>query len=350
VAEIPGAEIAIEKERMGPPVGAPVAVEVSGDEFCRSGELAARVRRELAAIPGVTDLRDNYRVGRPEMRLSIDRGAAKRVGLSTQAVAGAVRTAVAGTGAITHIDQELVVTIEGDIAEGFNENDVRERVNAYLAQAEMPPGYRLRLGGADDEQRKTERFLSRAFLVSIFLIGLVLVSQFNRYDLPFIILSSVVLSMVGVLWGLIITGTPFGILMTGVGVISLAGVVVNNAIVLLDYVEKLRAQGMSLNEALIDAGVTRFRPVMLTAITTILGLVPMAIGISIDFAELRVLFGGQSAEWWGPMAVAVIFGLAFATLLTLVMVPLMYSLLEDFRHARQRAWARVSRKPQAAGS
>ena len=411
VAEIPGAEIGIEKERMGPPVGAPVAVEVSGDDYHRVGELAPRVRRELAGLAGVTDLKDNYRVGRPEMRLKIDRGAAKRVGASTQAVASTVRTAVAGTeasklrdgedeydivvelaprfkedlqsilslripgredtspdtfpvplsavasyeliggtGSVTHIDQDLVVTIQGNIAEGYNENEVRARVGAYLGKAEMPPGYRLRLGGADDEQRKTEAFLGRAFLVCIFLIGLVLVAQFNRYDLPFIILCSVVLSLVGVLWGLILTGTPFGILMTGIGIISLAGVVVNNAIVLLDYVEKLRADGMPLNDALVEAGVTRFRPVMLTAITTILGLVPMALGISIDFSTLRVLIGGQSAEWWGAMAIAVIFGLAFATVLTLVMVPLMYSLLESIRRSPARLLNGLRRKPAVAAA
>ena len=170
----------------------------------------------------------------------------------------------------------------------------------------------------------------------MFLIAIVLVTQFNRFDLPLIILASVVLSLVGVLWGLVVTGTPFGIMMTGLGVISLAGVVVNNAIVLLDYVEQLRAKGVEVGEALVQAGVTRFRPVILTALTTILGLVPMALGISVDFQGLRVIMGSQSTQWWGPMAVAVIFGLAFATVLTLVMVPTMYSIIEDFRGAMRR--------------
>ncbi len=411
LAEIPGAEIIIQKEAMGPPVGAPVALEVSGDDFHQVGELTARVRRDLAKIRGVTELKDNFRVGRPEMRLEIDRGAAKRVGASTQVVAGTVRTAVAGSiasklrdgedeydilvelaprykndlqsilglripgredtspdtfsvplsavasyeliggsGAIHHIDQDLVATIEGNIAEGFNENEVRARVSQYVASAELEPGFGLRLGGADDEQRKSEEFLSRAFLVCIFLIALVLVTQFNRYDLPFIILCSVVLSMVGVLWGLMLTGTPFGVIMTGVGVISLAGVVVNNAIVLLDYIEQLRSRGLKLSEALVEAGVTRFRPVLLTAITTILGLVPMALGVSIDFAELRVLIGGRSADFWGPMAVAVIFGLAFATVLTLVMVPLMYSMTDSARSWLRRVWHRLRGPRPAAGA
>jgi multidrug efflux pump subunit AcrB len=346
------------------------------------------------------------------MRLKIDRGAAKRVGASTQGVAQAVRTAVAGSkasalrdgedeydiiveldpryrndmqailsmripgredtspdtfpvplsavasyelaggsGSIRHIDQDLVVTIEGQIAEGYNENAVREKVIAWIDETEHPAGFDVRLGGANDEQKAAQEFLSRAFAIAIFLIAIVLVTQFNRFDLPLIILASVVLSLVGVLWGLILTGTPFGVIMTGLGVISLAGVVVNNAIVLLDYVEQLRTRGASMREALIRAGTARFRPVILTALTTILGLVPMAIGVSIDFKKFEIIHGTQSTEWWGPMAVAVIFGLAFATVLTLLMVPTMYSILEDFRGLPARVAAMFRRgRPVAEGA
>jgi multidrug efflux pump subunit AcrB len=404
IATVAGAEITIEKENMGPPVGAPIAVEISGDDVHAVGEYAAEVRRRLGAIPGAADLTDDYRVGRPEMRLRIDRGTAKRIGASTRVIAGAVRSAVAGTeastlrdgedeydivveldprykedlqavlglrmpgrldtspdtipvplstvasyelaggsGSIRHIDQDLVVTIEGQVAEGFNENAVRAAVIDWILEAEPPEGLTLRLGGADDEQRKAQEFLGRAFVIAIFLIALVLVAQFNRIDIPLIILATVILSLIGVLWGLILTGTSFGIIMTGLGVISLAGVVVNNAIVLLDYVEQLRARGMSAYEALIEAGAARFRPVILTALTTILGLVPMAIGLSIDFAELRVITGTANADWWGPMAVAVIFGLAFATVLTLVMVPTLYSILEDVRGFTRRWLSRLFR-------
>lgn len=397
VERIPGAEITIEKERMGPPVGAPISVEVSGDDFHAVGAYAAKVRRALADIEGSAKLKDNYRVGRPELRLRIDRGAAKRVGASTQAVAGTVRTAIAGTkastlrdgedeydivvsldprhredmqsvlalripgrddmspdtfavplssvaryelaggsGSIRHIDQDLVVTVEGQISEGYNQNAVQAAVTDWIADTEHPRGISVRLGGANDEQAEATAFLGRAFAIAVFLIAIVLVTQFNRFDLPLIILASVVLSLVGVLWGLVVTGTPFGIMMTGLGVISLAGVVVNNAIVLLDYVEQLRAKGVEVGEALVQAGVTRFRPVILTALTTILGLVPMALGISVDFQGLRVIMGSQSTQWWGPMAVAVIFGLAFATVLTLVMVPTMYSIIEDFRGLMRR--------------
>lgn len=401
VLEIVGAEITVEKERMGPPVGAPIAVELTGDAFHEVGALAARMRRELTAIPGTTDLRDDYRVGRPEMRLRIDRGATKRVGANTRAVASTIRTAVAGnvastirdgedeydivvevapehrqdlqsvlslripgrldtspdtfpvplstvasyslaggSGAIRHIDQEMVVTIVGDVAEGFNGDAVRAAVVEFIGSAKMPVGSTIRLGGANDEQRESQEFLVNAFLIALFLILMVLVGEFNRIDLPIIILASVILSLVGVLWGLILTGTPFGIMMTGIGVISLAGIVVNNAIVLLDYVEKLRAEGVPMYESLVQAGLTRFRPVVLTAITTMLGLVPMALGVSFDFRKLKWIVGSQTAEWWGPMAIAVIFGLAVATVLTLVMVPTMYSILEDMRILARRIFRR----------
>ncbi|MGH1346720.1 MAG: efflux RND transporter permease subunit [Nannocystales bacterium] len=404
VLQIPGAEISVEKERMGPPVGSPIAVEVSGDDFHEVGALAASVRRQLSEVPGATDLADNYHVGRPEMRLRIDRGAAKRVGTSTVSVANTVRTAVAGTkasafrdgedeyditvmvdprfrddlqsvlglripgkldtspdtfpvpistvasfelaggnGSIYHIDQDLVVTIEGDIAEGFAETDVRDAVMAHIGTVDTKPGYGLRLGGAQDEQAEAQAFLLRAFVIAIFLIAAVLVTQFNSFDLPLIIMASVVLSLVGVLWGLMITGTPFGLIMTGLGVISLAGVVVNNAIVLLDYVQQLKATGITTYEALVDAGSARFRPVMLTAATTVLGLVPMALGISLDFRNLRILSGTQSAQMWGAMAVAVIFGLAFATVLTLILVPTLYSILDDLRGLGARLRGKASR-------
>lgn len=402
ISTIVGAKITIAKMEMGPPVGPKISVEVSGKDFHEVGKLAAQVRREIEEIDGTTDLEDNYRVGRPEMRLRIDRGAAKRVGASTQTVATTVRTAVAGTeasklrdgedeydilvevaprfkddlqavlgmripgridtspdtfpvplsavasyeltggsGSIRHIDQDLVVTISGDVEEGFNENEVRQRVQQYMEKREMPAGHLLRLGGANDEQQNAVDFLSKAFLVAIFLIALVLVTQFNSFATPTIILGSVVLSLVGVLWGLIITGTPFGVIMTGLGVISLAGVVVNNAIVLLEYVEQLREQGVTTRDALVRAGLVRFRPVMLTAATTILGLVPMAVGLSIDVRNMEVIVGSQNAAFWGPMAVAVIFGLLFATVLTLVMVPTFYSILEDMRRLFQRVLSRL---------
>ena len=401
LGELTGAHFEIAKERMGPPVGMPIALQVTGDDFHTVGQFAEVVRRRAAEIEGTTDLTDNYKVGRPELRLRVDRGAAKRVGVSTSEVGNAVRSSVAGTvastlrdgedevdilvrlapeyrddlqaildlrlpgregrgpnkypvpissvatyqllggtGNIHHIDQDLVVSVEGDVVEGANEVAVRKAVMAAVAELDHPDGVTVSLAGAQDAQDEAQAFILRAFFIAIAGIMLVLVTQFNSLTTPLIIIASVTLSLIGVLWGLILTATPFGIIMTGVGVISLAGVVVNNAIVLLDYVELLRRQGMDVHEALVEAGMTRFRPVMLTAVTTVLGLVPMALGISLDLEHWRIIFGSPSADWWGPMANAVIFGLVVATVLTLVMVPTFYSINHDL----ELAWGWVRGK------
>lgn len=410
-AQIVGAEITVEPEALGPPVGAPIAVEISGDDFHALGAVAQDLAREFStltvqtdegAVIGPTDLKHDYRVGRPELRLRVNRGAAKRIGVSTQAVGGAVRTAIAGSkasalrdgedeyditvslapeyrrdlqqilsmrlpgredtspntfpvplssvasyemaggaGAIKHIDQERVVTVSGDVTSPALESASQKAVLAFISSYEAPEGVNLRLGGANDEQKDAEAFLSWAFGLAVALILMVLVAQFDSFAMPAIILFTVVLSLVGVLWGLIITGTPFGIIMTGIGIISLAGVVVNNAIVLLDYVQQLRKGGMSTEDALVRAGVTRFRPVMLTAVTTTLGLIPMAVGISVDFVKFRFITGSSSAQLWGPMAIAVIFGLSFATVLTLVMVPTLYAIYEDMMNESKRIFGRT---------
>ena len=187
--------------------------------------------------------------------------------------------------------------------------------------------------GQQEDQAESQAFLLGAFVMAIVLIAFILVSQFDSVFKPFIILTTVLLSTIGVLIGLIVFQMPFGIIMTGVGVISLAGVVVNNAIVLIDYIGVLRDRDkMPVGDALVRAGLTRFRPVILTAITTVLGLVPLVIGLNFDFIGLysslspELYWGGEQAAWWGPMAIAVIAGLTFATFLTLILVPVMYSM------------------------
>lgn len=171
-------------------------------------------------------------------------------------------------------------------------------------------------------------FLGRAFVITLLLVFLILVSEFNSVKVPFVIMLSVLLSLIGVLWGMIITGTPFVVIMTGVGVIALAGIVVKNAIVLLDFAKQKREEGMPMDEALIEAGRTRLRPVMLTAATTVLGIFPLATGFDFDWREFHFVTGAESAAFWGPLGVAVIFGLTVSTFLTLVIVPTFYSLLE----------------------
>ena len=198
---------------------------------------------------------------------------------------------------------------------------------AARQRVDLPPGYEIRYAGKQEEMEKAQEFLSKAFIFAILLIVGILVTQFNTLSAPVIIMSTVILSTVGVFIGLLVLDIPFGVIMTGVGVISLAGVVVNNAIVLLDYTRKLQKGGMDVISATIQAGVTRLRPVLLTAATTILGLIPMVVGVSFDIHEMGISWKSESSQWWRTMASAVIFGLAFATLLTLVVVPAFYVML-----------------------
>ena len=231
-----------------------------------------------------------------------------------------------GLGSIKRKDMKRVVSVSGTVV-GRTTDEALKVCQSVLADFKLPAGYRIQYTGENQDQQESSDFLSRAFIVAIFLIALVLISQFNSIALPFVVLTSVVLSLIGVLIGLLVTATPFGIMMTGIGVISLAGVVVNNAIVLIDYTLRLRADGMGDRAAIVEAARTRFRPVIMTAITTILGLIPLATGVSFDFFTLSLEIGGRISEWWGPMAKAVVFGLAFATVLTLIIVPVMVKII-----------------------
>jgi multidrug efflux pump subunit AcrB len=222
-------------------------------------------------------------------------------------------------------------------------NEAQEVLGSFLA--ELPRGYTASWTGQQEEQQEAQSFLSGAFLVALFLMGFILISQFNSVSKPVIVLTSVIMSISGVLYGLVLFRMPFGIINSGVGVISLAGVVVNNAIVMIDYIDILRTRDkMSLFDSLVKGGIVRFRPVILTAITTTLGLIPLGIGFNLDFMTLvsnpaefftnigqYLYMGGEQAAWWSPMAIAVITGLLFATVLTLILVPVLYYSIERGR-------------------
>jgi multidrug efflux pump subunit AcrB len=216
-------------------------------------------------------------------------------------------------------------------------NDVRQRMRAIR----LPPGYAIRYAGDTREMEEAGAFLSRAFMIALGLILVIMVVEFNSVVLPLIIGFTVVLSLIGVMWGLLLCRMRFGVIMTGVGVISLAGVVVNNGIVLMDCIVHRRKEGLGAVDAAVAAGVMRLRPVLLTAITTILGLIPMAVGYSLEIHEWppRFTAGAESSSWWAPMAVAVIFGLGLATVLTLVQVPIMYCLADGLAE-KLRTWFR----------
>ncbi|MDX1566527.1 MAG: efflux RND transporter permease subunit, partial [Longimicrobiales bacterium] len=243
-----------------------------------------------------------------------------------------------GYATIRRQDMDRMATISSDVRAGYNPNAVLAEVQQTLSefQASLPPGYTLQYTGEQEEQQEAQEFLSVAFGAALGLIAFILISQFNSVVKPFIILSSVIMSTAGVLLALVVFQMPFSIVLTGVGIISLAGIVVNNAIVMIDYIDILRNRdGMERKEALVQGGLTRFRPVVLTAITTALGLIPLAIGLNLDFFGLfgslspDLYWGGEQQAFWGNMATVVVVGILLATVLTLILVPVMYSIADD---------------------
>jgi len=381
LSDLPGAEVSVSEEEMGPPTGAAVTVRIAGEEFDELARISEQAKALIAPIPGVVNLRSDYEAARPEMALLPDRSRATLLKVNASLIGQFLKACVfgrevskyrqfndeyditlrlsesdranvdnlyslrvpnaegdaiplgslgtfqyrGGYGDINRVDQKRVITLTADV-KGRLAPDVLEDVQAELAALapEMKDGYTISYAGEKEEQDKAAAFLKKAYVIAILAILMILVTQFNTLGVPLIVLLTVVLSLVGVGVGMLITASPFIIIMTGIGVVSLAGVVVNNAIVLLAYTRQLERQGKSLVEAAIEAGMTRLRPVLLTAITTILGLIPMATGKAFDFHNFQFITKSESSQWWAPMANTVIFGLGFATILTLVVVPTMY--------------------------
>ncbi|GAA5521860.1 efflux RND transporter permease subunit [Aliifodinibius salicampi] len=405
---IAGAEVTVEKPQNGPPTGKPINLEISGKEMPELERISEEVMNRLENDPvyGKLDgLERDLSEARPEIQINVNREKAAMFGLSTQQIGNTIRQAVNGVeasqyrdgkeeyevtvrldeqfrdnlsvlddltiveegrqiplssvasweigegfGSITHIEQERVITVMADVRSNYNANAVLQEVQTtlddYLSN-ELPAGYNANWTGQQEDQQEAIDFLSMAFLIALFLIAFILISQFNSVSKPFIVMTSVIMSTAGVFYGLVIFQMPFVIIMTGIGIISLAGVVVNNAIVMIDYIDILRRRDkMPLFEALVRGGKVRFRPVILTALTTTLGLVPLAIGFNLDFIVLTnspvefftnlgeyLYWGGEQAAWWAPMAIAVINGLIFATFLTLILVPVLYYLFEKGRRS-----------------
>jgi multidrug efflux pump len=401
VKGIPGAEVSVDQESSGPPQGKPVAIEVSGDDYPKLAALSKKVERYVDSlkIGGIEDLRSDLQDRNPEIGVRINRVRANREGISTAQIGSEVRTAIYGfeaskfktpddeypiqvryakpyrdnvdaivnspltfrdaTGAVRQVpisavadvnygttyggikrkDTHRLITISSNVLNGFTGPDVVANVTRALKSFPVPPGYVVRMGGAQEDQKETSDFLGVAAVGAIALIFLVLVTQFNSVAKPLIILTEVIFSIIGVMLGLAITGMNISIVMTGVGIIALAGIVVKNGILLVEFTDMLRAQGMGLHDALVLAGRTRLNPVILTATAAILGLIPLAIGLNIDFYELfnsgnpHFFLGGESVVFWGPLAWTIIFGLSFATLVTLLVVPVMYLLNEKIQAA-----------------
>jgi multidrug efflux pump subunit AcrB len=223
-----------------------------------------------------------------------------------------------------------LITVSSNVISGYNENEVVEQIQKALNNYNVPEGFEVQMTGQQEEQAETQAFLNWAMLIALGLIFIILVTQFNSLSKPLIILSEILFSIIGVFLGFALTGMDMSIVMTGVGIVALAGIVVKNGILLVEFMDVLMGEGHELNAAIIEAGKTRLNPVLLTAASTILGLIPLGIGLNFNFITLftdldpNIFIGGQSVVFWGPLAWTIIFGLAFATLVTLIVVPVMY--------------------------
>ena len=420
----PGVVVSVAKNAAGPPTGKPINIEIKGKEMEGLLAEAERLKKYIddRNVPGVEALRLDIDRAKPEMPILIDREKARRLNVSTYAIAGTVRTALFGNevgnyriegddddheinirlsdqyrydpqallnmritfrdmlngqirqvpisavatagrtstfSAIKRKDLDRVVTISSNVISGYNGNEVVQQIKDQLASGfTLGKDYTLKFTGEQEDQAKDQHFLSTAFLIAIFMVFLIIVAQFNSISYPFIVMSTVVFSTIGVFLGLVVFRMDFVILMTMLGIISLIGVVVNNAIVLMDFARLLflrsgRVLGLpedriipiaESREALVIAGKTRLRPVLLTAITAILGLLPLAVGLNFNFFTLftelnpHIHMGGDNVIFWGPLSWAVIYGLVFATFLTLIMVPVMLLIVMKIKHRRQ--WKR----------
>lgn len=395
-ADLAGIVVEPRKREEGPPTGKPIQLELAAREPALLAPAVARVREGLEQIGGFIDVTDTRPIPGIEWKLKVDRAQAGRfaadittVGNAIQLVTNGIkvgdyrpddaddevdirvrfphgdrsidqldrlrvptgrgvvpagnfvtRTAAPRVGDIQRTDGRRVMKVEADVPEGVLADDKVREIRQWLAtQANLDPRVDVAFKGEDEEQRKAKDFLSKAFGAALFIMAIILVTQFNSFYQALLILSAVVFSTVGVLLGLLVTGQPFGIVMSGVGVIALAGIVVNNNIVLIDTYNLLRQQGMEAVEAVLRTGAQRLRPVLLTTVTTILGLMPMVLGVNIDFIGREIQVGGPSTQWWTQLATAVAGGLAFATLLTLVMTPCLLLLGESLKRRGTKAAA-----------
>jgi multidrug efflux pump subunit AcrB len=403
--DIPGAEIVVGKNRMGPSTGKPVNIEISGEDL---GQLAATSNRfkrfvDSLQIGGIEELKSDFADSKPEIIINLDRERANSEGISAAVVGDAIRTGQLGTeiskyrdgedqysimlrfeenqrkdieqllnltityrdmnsgtlrqiplsvvarldyvnsyGQINRLNLKRVITISSNVLNGYNANVINAQLRKVIPQFNKSSDIDIRITGEQVDQAESMAFLSKALILCLFLIMFILITQFNSLSKALIIISEVVFSLIGVLLGYMIFGMTISIIMTGMGIVALAGIVVRNGILLVEFTDRLKEQGVKTRKAIIQGGLTRITPVILTATATILGLIPLAIGMNINFATLlkdfnpQLHFGGDNVMFFGPLSWTIIFGLSFATFLTLVLIPVMYLFIYERNIRKQR--------------
>jgi len=397
VKGVKGAEISVNQEANGPPTGKPINIEIAAEDFDLLVSTSDNIKRYLDSlqVPGVEELKSNFQSDKPEIIVSIDREKANREGISTAQIGMALNTAINGReiskfrddnddfditlrlndavrndintlmnlpltyrdmasgGMVRHvplsaiakieyansyaginrIDQKRVVTLSSNVLGDYNANEVVADIQSKLSMYGIPDGVTVKMTGEQEDQAETSAFLGIAFMLAFGLIFMILVTQFNSTSKPIIILAEILFSVIGVLIGFSLFKMEISIVMSGVGIMALAGIVVRNGILLVEFTDLLISQGVELKEAIVEASKTRMTPVLLTAMAATLGLIPLAVGLNIDFVTLftefnpHIFFGGDNVAFWGPLSWTMIFGLIFGTFLTLFLVPVMYLLV-----------------------
>jgi multidrug efflux pump subunit AcrB len=395
VANIAGAEITVDKEKNGPPTGKPINIEITNENLGTliSDAYAFRNYIDSMDIPGVEELKTDFEMNSPEIIINLNRDRAQRLGISTGQIGMEIRTALYGkeisklkqdedeypimlryskltrdnidalvnlqityrdmnTGmlrsvplstvatidytssyaGIKRLDQKRVITVYSNVLSGYSANDIVPVIKREAKSFPLHEGTSIKLTGEQDDQAETVAFLMKAMIIAIGMIFFILITQFGSLSKSMIILSEVIFSIIGVLLGFILFHMDLVIMMTGLGVVALGGIVVRNGILIVEFIDVKKKEGVPTRRAIIEGGKTRITPVILTATATMLGLVPLAVGLNINFATIftelnpHIYFGGDNVAFWGPLAWSIIFGLSFATFLTLMFVPALYEL------------------------
>jgi multidrug efflux pump len=404
-ADLAGIIVEVREEESGPPVGKPIQIQLTARNIDLLDEAVIQVREKLDSIDGLTDIEDSRPIPGIQWEYKVDRAQASKFGASIGVLGSFIelvtnglkisdyrpddsdeevdivarfpeqfrsidqldrlrvttesgripagnfvtRTAQPNTGILRRVDGSRIGFVRADVAEGLLPDTIVKDLREWFESRPLKDGVFVEFKGEDKEQQEAQDFLVKAFAVALFLMAIILVTQFNSFFSAFLILFAVIMSTAGVLIGLMVISQPFGIVMSGIGVIALAGIVVNNNIVLIDTFDQLKKSSATVRDAILRTGAQRLRPVMLTTVTTILGLLPMTMQVNIDFVTRHVSHGAPSTQWWVQLSTAIVFGLAFATLLTLVVTPCWLQMRDNLSRRPKRTQTPENRQDVVSG-